>query len=180
MKISTIICAALFLFVVTWDGLEIPGYEGSNEKRKEEEPARSGINEINLRIAKVQSVLQRLDRTEKILFQRLDEVIGEIKKTGSSAGYTDLNIERISRACEAELRKELVEVRRERASSRACLERLKTKRVRLEARREILKTAAERKEASSFLETTGDDGPLNGLLRDIEPACGRGIRYEEL
>jgi len=161
MKISTLICAGAFLFFVVHGEYKIPGIRPSKENRREAQTRAQATREIERRIDEVRAIIKRLDRSERMLTQRLEEIRKNGSRTSSGRDARYWN-----RADEMALLEQLKGVCVERETAKASLERLKTEQVKIEVRQDMLRTAAERRSIDGFLD--GNGGPMEGIADDLE------------
>ena len=105
MRISTLICAGAFLFFVMYGEYRIPGIERrSREDLKEAQTRAQATREIEHRIEEVRGIIKRLDRSERLLTERLEA----IRKNARHASSRDARYR--SRADEVNLLEQLKEV----------------------------------------------------------------------
>jgi hypothetical protein len=198
MKFTTIFCTAAFLFCIIHGRFDLEGMHRaaphrSSARAVSENRKHSGrIREIDQKITRTRSIIKRLERSEKLLVRRIEE----IRRAGRS-----LNSEEeaylLSRGSTevAAMLSQLIEVKEEQESALTLMERLKTERVRIEVQRDIRKTAADRRSIDDFdrngsgdfgrtanggFSDDRDAGPVERHSREIddsEVVSGDGIRY---
>jgi len=179
MRASTLIFTTLFIIFVAHGEYDIPGKDfarslcpSKKAAHKNNESARC-LREIDQRIADAGSIVKRLERSEKALTQRLKEIrrsdLGRRNRTAGNDPYG-----------EKALLRQLKDLQAEQESAVASLERLKSERVRIEVRQDVLQTAAERRTIDGFLDETSVRRDFKGPVDELadERAAAKKIDYD--
>jgi len=182
MRFSTIFFTTLFIVFVAHGEYDIPGKDfvrglcpSKKASPRAEESARC-LKEIDRRVNEIEAIVNRLNGSEKALTQRLKEIRkSEIRATSRNAGGDPFG--------QKALLKQLKDLHAEQESAVASLERLKSERVRMKVRHDVLQVAAERKTIEVFLDDTTFrseiKGPVDELADDMtQRAAVDGIDYE--
>ncbi len=191
MRVSTLIFTTLFIILVAHGEYDIPGKDFARRlcpsKKGAHKNSQSAqcLKEVDQRIDEIESIVKRLDRSEKALTQRLKEIRrSDLKRRSRSAGDDPFG--------EKALLRQLKDLQVEQESAVASLERLKSERVRIKVRQDVLQTSAERRTIEGFLDETsfGRDfrGPVDELADDLsrrasnrsgeQGAAAKNIDYE--
>jgi len=165
MKFTTLICTAAFLAIVIYGDYDRPRFYRAREQKAENREKLQGLEEIDSRISEMRSIISSLERGEKILSQRLREIEqGYNLSRGRRRSYPS------GEECGTDiLEKQIDELQVERKSALALLERLKTERVRLLVRRDLVKSSTDRQGIDEFLgRVENRKSPLGSIAEDLE------------
>lgn len=177
MRVSTLIFTTLFVIFVAHGEYDIPGKDfarrlcpSKKAAHKNDESARC-LREIDRRIDEAGSIVKRLEKSERTLTQRLKEIRGSHLGRRNRSGGDDPFGEKA-------LLRQLKDLQAEEESAVASLERLKSERVRIKVRQDVLQTSAERRRIDGFLDESAFrrdlKGPLDELADDLSRrAAGR-------
>lgn len=160
MKLTTMICAGAFLFFAVHgeDVLDIRLPEPVKRTAHEAVSKARCLIDIDQRTEDVKRIIERLERSEKALEKRLRE----IRDKGRS--WLD---RRRGAADEAALLMQLKEVRVERQAALDSLERLRTERVRMQVRQEVLAAESDRREIEGYLQGSVP-GPIDSIASGLD------------